>query len=1068
MCLPSQLRMKRLSLAIALSLAARTGVPAATLPAGFTETSVSGLTLATAMAVAPDGRVFVCEQGGTLRVIKNGVLLPTPFVTLTVDLTGERGLLGVAFDPNFVTNHYVYVYYTVPGTPSHNRTSRLTANGDVAVPGSELILLELNNLSAATNHNGGALHFGLDGKLYIGVGENASPGNSQNLGNLLGKLLRINSDGTIPSDNPFVGVGGARGEIWALGLRNPFSFAVQPFTGRIFINDVGQYTWEEINDGLAGANYGWPDCESPCSPPNPAYTDPFYYYSSAGSNPCAITGGDFYNPQIPQFPADYTGDYFFADYCGIGGSNGGWIKRLDTATLTATDFATGISSPVDIHVDFEGNLYYLARGNNRVYKVTYTGSSAPIITEDPASQTVAVGSTATFDVSASGAAPLSYQWQKNSANITNATLPSYTTPTLALGDNGSQYRCIVTNGSGSATSAQAILTVLNNAAPTATISAPSPGSTYQGNSTINYAGSGTDPEDGNLPASALTWWVNFHHDTHIHPFIPPTSGSASGSFVVPTVGETSPNVWYRIHLAVVDSVGLTAETYRDVLPKTATMTFATSPAGLQVTIDGQPFTAPIAVTGVVNMTRSISAPSPQSSGGTTYNWVSWSDGGARSHDISTPASATTYTAVFNGGPSPTPTLTATPTRTPTRTPTFTATRTPTRTPTRTATPTASRTPTLTPSRTPTSTASPTRTPTRTATWTATVTRSRTATPVPSTSTPTRTATPTATRTFTASPTPTRTATRTATRTFTASSTPTRTPTPLPGAPSVSSIAPGSGAAAGGTSVAIGGAGFVSGATVKIGGASATSVVFVNSTQMTAKAPARPAGALHDVTVANPGGASGTLARGWFADFADVPQSNGFHGDIESIVRSGVTGGCGAGIYCPVDAVTRAQMAVLILKASLGSSYTPPAATGTVFADVPAGAFAADWIEDLYARGITSGCAVAPLSYCPDAPVTRQQMSVMLLRAEHGSDYVPPACGGVFSDVPCPGAYAAWIERLAAEGISAGCGGGKFCPASATLRQQMATFLVRTFSLALSAGRAPVQSLPGLRPPAPRP
>ncbi len=240
------------------------------------------------------------------------------------------------------------------------------------------------------------------------------------------------------------------------------------------------------------------------------------------------------------------------------------------------------------------------------------------------------------------------------------------------------------------------------------------------------------------------------------------------------------------------------------------------------------------------------------------------------------------------------------------------------------------------------------------------------------------------------------------------------------------------------------------------------MVVVNSTQLTARSPARPAGALHDVTVANPGGASGTLGRGWFADFTDVPPANGFHGDIEAIVRNGVTGGCGGGRYCPADAVTRAQMAVLILKSSLGASYLPPPATGTVFADVSAGAFAAAWIEDLYARGITSGCAAAPLRYCPDATVTRQQMSVMLLRAEHGSAYVPPACAGVFSDVACPGPYAAWIERLAAEGISAGCGGNNFCPGTATPRQQMATLLVRTFSLAVSAGRAPLEPLPEQR------
>src|SRR5438477_10104336 len=145
---------------------------AATLPAGFTEaqfgSNLGGAT--TAMAFAPDGRLFVCVKTGQLRVIKNGALLAAPFVSLSVDSNGERGLLGVAFDPNFSSNQFVYVYYTTSSSPIHNRISRFTANGDVALAGSETALMDLDNLGA-TNHNGGALHFGPDGKLYAGVGE---------------------------------------------------------------------------------------------------------------------------------------------------------------------------------------------------------------------------------------------------------------------------------------------------------------------------------------------------------------------------------------------------------------------------------------------------------------------------------------------------------------------------------------------------------------------------------------------------------------------------------------------------------------------------------------------------------------------------------------------------------------------------------------------------------------------------------------------------------------------------------------------------------------------------------
>ncbi len=949
--------------AAALALAVFSG--GATLPTGFTEVSYSGLSNATAMAVAPDGRLFVCQQGGQLRIIKNGALLATPFVTLSVDPMGERGLLGVAFDPNFLLNQYVYVYYTVPGSPPHNRLARLTANGDVALAGSQVNLLELNNLSGATNHNGGAIHFGADGKLYVAVGDNANGSNSQTLGNLLGKVLRVGvpPEALIPTDNPFFNdTTGNNRAIWTLGLRNPFTFAVHPDTGVIFINDVGQVTWEEINVGSAGANYGWPDCEGDCSPPDPEFTDPFFFYPHSGGA-CSIAGGDFYAPDVPQFPASYVGKYFYADYCA------GWIRYVDPASgnPSATTFATGISSPVDVHVDFNGNLYYIARGQGRVYKVNYTGTGDPVVTEDPQSQLISTGHPVTFTVSATGDAPLSYQWQREGADIGGATSSSYTIASVVIGDDGDQFRCVVSNASGDDTSAAATLSVTTNQPPVATITAPPAGTTYAAGDTINYSGTGSDPETGALPGSAFTWWVNFHHDTHFHPFLPPTTGSATGAFTIPTVGETSPNVWYRLYLSVKDPATLTDEKFVDVIPRTSSLTLGTGPTGLQLTLDGQPFTAPQTVVSVENVTRAIGAPSPQSSGGNTYHFQSWSDGGSQTHDIATPADDTTYTASFT---------TATPTNTPT------------------------------PSRTPT----PTRTPTRT---------------------------------------------------------PTPTPTTTPGGTAVTSIAPTSGAAAGGTPVTVSGSGFASGATLAIGGVPASGVVVVGPGSLTASAPALVAGTLNDVTVDNPASAPiGTLANAWFADFSDVPSSNIFHGDIESIFRASVTAGCGGGNYCPANLVTRAQMAVFLLKGVHGGGYTPPACSGTVFADVPCpSGLNVDWINQLAAEGITGGCGGG--NYCPGSPLTRAQMAVFLLLGEHGSSYEPPACSGtVFDDVPCPsGPNVNWINQLAAEGITVGCGGGNYCPTAATPRGQMSTFLVRTFGLGPTARPArPVRRIPGARPP----
>ena len=626
-----------IGITILLIFSAQYSLRAADLPTGFGETLVaSGLSSPTAMTLAPDGRIFVCQQNGQLRVIKNGALLSTPFLTVSVNSSGERGLLGVAFDPNFASNQYVYIYYTTAASPIHNRVSRFTANGDVAVSGSETIILELNNLSSASNHNGGAIHFGSDGKLYIAAGDNANSSNSQTLNNLLGKILRINADGTIPTDNPFYNQAtGVNRAIWALGLRNPFTFTFQPGTSRMFINDVGESSWEEINDGVAGSNYGWPTCEGNCS--SASFRNPLYAYSHGEG--CAISGGAFYNPVSIQFPSQYTGAYFFADYCS------GWIRRFSPGDGSVTGFATNISSPVDLFVSSDGSLYYLARGAGAVYRVQYTANQPPQITQHPSSQTVAVGQSVTFTVSASGSAPLSYQWQRNGSNISGAISSSYTISSAPTGDNGAQFRAVVSNSFGAATSNSATLTVTNGA-PTGTITAPATGTLYNAGNTINYSGTGTDPQDGALPPSAFTWKVDFHHDTHIHPFVPSTSGSSSGSFTIPTSGETSANVWYRIYLTVTDSSGLTHNSFRDIFPRKSTITLQTSPAGLQVTLDGQPLSAPYSEESVVGMRRSIGVVSPQTVGGVTYEFDSWSDGGAATHDIFTPSGNTIYTATY--------------------------------------------------------------------------------------------------------------------------------------------------------------------------------------------------------------------------------------------------------------------------------------------------------------------------------------------------------------------------------------------------------------------------------------
>ena len=647
---------------------------ATTLPDGFVESKVASLSDITAMAFAPDGRLFVAQQGGQVRVIKNDVLFVVPFLTVTTDTSGERGLVGIAFDPGFAANGYLYVYYTATTPTTHNRVSRFTANGDVAVPESERVILELDTLGANI-HNGGAMHFGADGKLYIATGENFTPSSAQTLESRFGKILRINADGTIPLDNPFYGTAtGDNRAIWALGLRNPFSFAVQPGTGRIFINDVGESAWEEINEGAAGANYGWPMTEGFTS--DPQFVGPIFSYPTRENGSCAGTGGTFYNPPVAQFPDEYVGTYFFLDFCGQ------WIGMFDplqTVTLAGgelraapsavTTFAEGLPLfNVHLVVGPDGSLFYASRDEGAVagvYRIEYTGNLAPHIGTQPVSQIISVGRSGTFSVEATGAQPLGYQWQKSTNgggrfnDVPGATSASYTTPAVTMLDQGIVFRCVVTNELGKPTSARATLTVTTNRPPTGTITSPAPGSLYSAGATIAYTGTAADLEDVPLPPTAFAWKVDFRPR---HPFssVRAVDQWRHGRLIHHSKdGETATTVYYRIFLRITDSVGLTHMSFRDIRPRTSTITLATSPTGLLVTLDGQPKTAPHLFSSVVGLNRTLGVISPQALNGVIHPFQAWSDGGAATHTIVTPASNTTYTARYPAT-APSATLTATP------------------------------------------------------------------------------------------------------------------------------------------------------------------------------------------------------------------------------------------------------------------------------------------------------------------------------------------------------------------------------------------------------------------------
>jgi glucose/arabinose dehydrogenase len=335
------------------------------LPPGFrAETLASALNAPTALALAPDGRIFIADQTGFIRVWQQGTVRPEPALDLSgrVDTWWERGLIGLALHPDFPRAPHAYVLYTAKAPHPHHVLSRFTLVGDQFDPASEVVLLEGDDQTRyggnqPAGHQGGPLRFGPDGKLYVSIGEQTVGPLAQSLDALQGKILRLNPDGSIPADNPFVDrAAGKYRAAWALGLRNVFGLAFQPGTGRLFATDVGQTGWEEVNEIRRGANYGWPDVEGRGG--REGFTDPVHAYPPLVGR--SIVGAAFASraaPALHPFPAEWQGRFFFADWAAH------WIKTVDPdRPAVATTFARGLDHPVALEFDADGSLLVLNRG----------------------------------------------------------------------------------------------------------------------------------------------------------------------------------------------------------------------------------------------------------------------------------------------------------------------------------------------------------------------------------------------------------------------------------------------------------------------------------------------------------------------------------------------------------------------------------------------------------------------------------------------------------------------------------------------------------------------------------
>jgi glucose/arabinose dehydrogenase/PKD repeat protein len=733
---------------------------ASTLPSGFRDSVVlSGLTNPTVMQFAPDGRIFVGQKNGVIKVFQS--LTDTNPVTFA-DLSGEvddywdRGLLGLALPPNFPTDPYVYVLYTydapIGGTaPTWNdacptppgpttdgcvvsaRVSRLQISGNV-MTGSEQVLVS-GWCQQFPSHSIGTLLFGRDGYLYAGAGDGASFNNvdygqygatyagdqanpcgdppgaagtalsppgaeggalraqsvrrTDGPATLNGAVLRIDpATGAGVPGNPFYSSSDANARrIVAYGLRNPFRFTQRPGTDELWIGDVGWATWEEIDRVVSPAsatasNFGWPCyegaspqsdyqaaglnlCSSLYSTPGSVLA-PYYTYNHSAcvvnytgchTGGSSITGVAFY--QGGSYPAQYNGALFFADHTRneiwamLPGTNGlpGPSKLQSFVGVDATGGAAG--HPVDLKIGPGGDLFYVDMEDGTVHRITYTAANQPptaVITASPTNGPLPL--TVSFDGTGSTdpeGKPLSYSWDLNGdGTFGDATGPTASYTYTTAGVYHPSLR--VTDDQGATDTTQVTITA-GNTAPVAVIDSPTSSLTWKVGDTIRFSGHATDAQDGPLPASALSWSLILHHcftpaDCHTH-LIQTFTGVSSGSVTAP---DHEYPCWLELQLTATDSGGLTSTTSVRLDPKTVVLTFKTNPGGLVLTglavNDEAPSTTPFSLTVVVGSANSVSAPSPQQFNKSTYNFVSWSDGGPQSHTITAPAVNTTYTATY--------------------------------------------------------------------------------------------------------------------------------------------------------------------------------------------------------------------------------------------------------------------------------------------------------------------------------------------------------------------------------------------------------------------------------------